>query len=128
MILKKYLNTLSIIAMAIFFGSSLMSCERNELSELVGDEMEPAEPLELVTYANTAKAILDSSCVECHNPSNTNGGVQLHTYENAFSVADSGRMIIRMTSSSNPMPPSGNLPDAIIQRLRDWIDDGLLEN
>lgn len=81
-----------------------------------------------MTYQNTAKAILDNACVQCHNATTANGGVRLHNYANASVVAESGRMVIRMTSSGSPMPPSGNLPNAIIQDIIDWIDDGTLEN
>ena len=55
-------------------------------------------------------------------------GVRLDTYEGARDVADSGRMVFRMTSSNAPMPPSGNLPDPIIASIMEWIEDGLLEN
>lgn len=117
------------------FAFTSISCEDNELSQLLEDEaIEETEEeqeegsADLVTYNNTVKAILDNACVQCHNASNANGGVRLHNYANARSVADSGRMIARMTSSSSPMPPSGNLPDPIIQDILDWIEDGLLEN
>ncbi|MBE14725.1 MAG: c-type cytochrome domain-containing protein [Dokdonia sp.] len=134
-------SKLSLKVYAVIFclmALALSSCEDNELSQLLEDESieDPDEDpdsqeegtADAVTYNNTVKAILDNACVQCHNATNANGGVRLHNYANARAVADSGRMIARMTSSSSPMPPSGNLPDPIIQDILDWIEDGLLEN
>jgi len=42
--------------------------------------------------------------------------------------AANGRMLARMTDINNPMPPSGNLPDALIQDIMQWVEDGILEN
>lgn len=101
------------------------SCERSSLSELVGED---DEIIDVVTYENTARAILDNACIECHNVNEQTAGVRLDAFEFAFIEADNGRMITRMTSTTNPMPPSGNLPDNLIQDIMDWIDDGILEN
>lgn len=134
------INTLKpfvVSLLIVFMVSFIMSCEDNELSDLLEEEAIADDDAnddtddgtaDLVTYVNTAKGILDNACVQCHNGSNANGGVMLHTYANAAAVAESGRMIIRMTDITSPMPPSGNLPDPIIQDIMDWIDDGLLEN
>lgn len=129
---RTVLGTLFIMIVA----STTISCEDNELSELLEEETitvddgttDDNDTANFVTYQNTAKVILDNACVQCHNGTTANGGVRLHTYANAAAVAESGRMLIRMTSSGSPMPPSGNLPDALVQDIMDWIDDGLLEN
>jgi mono/diheme cytochrome c family protein len=104
----------------------VQGCETSTLSELAIDEN--AITPDVVTYENTAQGILNTSCVECHNLNNATGGVRLDNFESASDVAESGRMLIRMTSTTNPMPPAGNLPAPIIQNIRDWIDDGILEN
>ena len=103
------------------------SCETSSLSELATVE-EDEDPVAVVTYENTAKAILDSACVECHNINEQTAGVRLDAFEFAFIEADSGIMLARMTNTTNPMPPSGNLPNNLIQDITDWIDDGILEN
>lgn len=133
---------------------SLSSCETSSLSELaedsvteqedtqVEDEAENQEEQEteeqenqeeedqsnLVTYENRAMLILDNACVECHNSVTPTAGIRLDNFSFARDVAESGRMIARMTDQNNPMPPSGNLPDSIIEDIMQWIDDGLLEN
>ena len=102
------------------------SCETSSLSELAGEENQ--ETVDVVTYDNTARAILDNACVECHNVNEQTAGVRLDAFEFAFIEADNGRMLARMTDPTNPMPPSGNLPDNLIEDIMDWIDDGILEN
>lgn len=109
----------------IVFVVLLHSCETSTLSELAVDD---SEPVAVVTYQNTVQTIIDNSCVECHNINNATAGIRLDSFESSRDVADSGRMLIRMTSTTNPMPPSGNLPDAIITNIERWIEDGLLEN
>jgi len=125
-------NLLLIVVMGM-----TVSCADNELSDLLEEEIVADDDTGsdgdggvsgVVTYQNTTKALLDNACVECHNANQASGGVRLHNFENASAVAASGRMIARMTSTGSPMPPSGNLPDNIIQDVVDWIDDGILEN
>ena len=109
------------------------SCETSTLSELAEEDqleldIDDEEINLLVTYDNTARNILDNACVECHNSVQATAGIQLQNFTLASEVAASGRMIARMTDTNNPMPPSGNLPDALIEDILNWIDDGLLEN
>ncbi len=110
-----------------FLMLGFVSCETSTLSELADDGNEENAP-EVVTYDNTARAILDNACVECHNINNQTAGVRLDAFEFAFIEADSGIMLARMTDTTNPMPPSGNLPDNLIEDITEWIDDGILEN
>lgn len=138
--LRRYIQYSFLIL--LFIG--IQSCETSSLSELaVIDEEnntsdpDPDDPNQdpdgentgtLITYENRAKTILDNACVECHNTVTATAGVILDSFEAARAVAESGRMIDRMTNTNSPMPPSGNLPDAIIADIMMWIDDGLLEN
>lgn len=124
---------------------TLSSCESSSLSELVEDSVTEQEDTQIedgdgdqeddqedqsnvVTYNNRAMLILDNACVECHNSVSATAGIRLDNFSFARDVAESGRMIARMTDQSNPMPPSGNLPDAIIEDIMQWIEDGILEN
>lgn len=138
-----YMNIRTIRILGVLFMTLVLStsCETSSLSELAeervsvednpviddGDE-ESEEQSNVVTYENRARLILDNACVECHNSVTATAGIRLDNFSFARDVAESGRMIARMTSQSNPMPPSGNLPDSIIEDILQWIDDGLLEN
>lgn len=82
----------------------------------------------ITTYDNTIKSILDTACIECHGGATPTAGIRLDNYESASDVADSGRMIFRMTNNNSPMPPSGQLPNPVIASVMKWIEEGLLEN
>lgn len=118
----------------LFAFLTVISCETNTLSELAEEDVildpsgEPSEEESLVTYDNRVALILNNACVECHNSVTATAGIQLQNFALASEVAQSGRMIIRMTDTGNPMPPSGNLPDPLIADVMQWIEDGLLEN
>lgn len=123
--LNKFIcHTAFVVSLIIF-----TSCETSSISELATSDsfLETEEP-ELFTYDNTARFILDNACVECHNVNNPTAGVMLDSFDTAALEAANGRMIIRMTDINNPMPPSGNLPDALIEDIMRWIEDGILEN
>ena len=120
-------NNARIYSLYIVLAIILISCETSSLSELAAIENEE-ETIDIVTYENRAQAILDSACVECHNINNAEADVRLDTFDFAFTEADNGRMLARMIDTSNPMPPSGNLPDNIIEDIANWIDNGILEN
>lgn len=107
------------------YASISVGCSSNSPDDLIPIT---DDTIGLVTYENTVKGILDTACIECHGGTMPTAGIRLDTYEGARDVADSGRMIFRMTSSNAPMPPSGNLPDPIIASIMEWIEDGLLEN
>lgn len=103
-----------------------IGCSSNSPDDLIPV---PDDDMNIVTtYENTAKTILDNACIECHGGPTPTAGIRLDNYEDARTVAESGRMIFRMTNSSAPMPPSGNLPDPVIASIMKWIEDGLLEN
>ena len=124
------LNTTSQLLLKFFFISILVfaaSCETTTLSELTPPPDASEQPA-VVTYNNTARTILDNSCVECHNVTDATAGIVLDNFEDASMVAASGRMLFRMTNTTNPMPPSGNLPPGLIASIMQWIDDGILEN
>ena len=128
---KSALIRITFCAAFVIGVSSFTSCETNSLSELeaidTDTELEVEEP-EIVTYNNTARAIIDTNCIECHRLGNAAGGERLDNFDNASAAAASGRIIARMTDTNNPMPPSGNLSDAVIEDIMQWIEDGILEN
>jgi len=121
-------NYAKVYYLCIVLVVSLVSCETSTLSELAAIENDEEETINIVTYENRAQLILDTSCVECHNINEPTAGVRLDAFDDAFIEANNGRMLARMTDTSNPMPPSGNLPDNIIADIENWIDNGILEN
>ena len=80
-----------------------------------------------ITYNSNVKAIMTSNCTSCHgNPPTQNAPFSLTTYNSVKSRVNS--IISRVNSSSNPMPPSGLMPQSTRDIIQKWKDDGLLEN
>lgn len=119
-------NRKTVWYLLIVLSFGFTSCETSTLSELAVVENDTTT--DVVTYENRAMVILNNACVECHNINNQTAGVRLDDFEFAFLEADNGRMLSRMTNTTNPMPPSGNLPSVIIDDIINWVDNGILEN
>lgn len=119
----KYFN--AYVVFLICYTLISVGCSSNSPDDLIPI---PDDVDILTTYDNTIKSILDTACIECHGGPTPTAGIRLDNYESAREVADSGRMIFRMTNSNSPMPPSGQLPNPVIASVMKWIEDGLLEN
>ena len=93
-----------------------------------------------ITYDDQVLAIFQQSCLNCHNPDKTKGGLDLSTFSGAMKggsggkVAEPGdagsKLIAVVLQTSEPkMPPEGEkLGNAQIDLLKGWIEGGLLEN
>ncbi len=82
---------------------------------------------EMVTYKKDVKAIIDNNCVSCHSANGSSSFYLLETYDQVKASAQSGQLYSRMTDTTDPMPPSGILPGTVTQIIKNWIDDGLIE-
>ncbi|MEO0572339.1 MAG: hypothetical protein AAF039_11595 [Bacteroidota bacterium] len=78
-----------------------------------------------VTYANTIKAIVDSSCISCHSSPPRNGApfalvnfTQVSGRANGILTA-----ISRQSGAPGAMPPAGRLPQNSINQIQEWIDN-----
>lgn len=102
---------------------------------------EDASTLPKITYDDHVKAILQQKCFACHNPDKKSGDLDLTTYTTLMAGGGSGSSIEPgdaagsylfqlVTHESEPaMPPeSEKLAAEMIETLRQWIDQGVLEN
>ncbi|MFD2586723.1 hypothetical protein ACFSQJ_07255 [Croceitalea marina] len=83
-----------------------------------------------ITYENTVRAIIQNSCVGCHdNPPRNGAPFSLINYQQ---VSNRSGAILNAMSRQNgapgAMPPSGRLPQNTIDMIQQWIDNGLPEN
>lgn len=104
----------------------LLSCTNDSESDL----SEPVK-IELVTYNNYVKNVIDTNCLFCHSSPPQNGApMQLTTYEDVKN-AILNRGLLDRISSSDPnflMPLGGSrLPQTTIDAIVKWQTDGLLE-
>lgn len=109
----------------------LLGCSTDSESDLVGLGNDGGDPGP-ITYTADIKAIVGSNCLGCHMDPPINGApFPLTTYERVKSVAESGLLltaISRQTGEVRAMPPTGRLPQATIDKVEQWIADGLLEH
>jgi uncharacterized membrane protein len=116
----------------LLFYSALLSLIFSSCYYDNEDDLYPFDPTQScdtlnITYTNTVKAVLDNSCVSCHQTSNPSGGVMLDTYNNVKVVADNGRLwgSINHEAGYSPMPQGGNkLSDCDLQKIKAWINEG----
>lgn len=90
-----------------------------------GEKMQPTA----VTYDNDIRTIVQSNCVICHADPPLNGApMTLNSYDALRNAVEIRPILIRINSISNPMPPTGLLPDAPRDLIQAWVDQGFLEN
>lgn len=110
----------------------IASCTYNK-EELVVEPVQvnpqtpiPSPSAPAITYTSHVKSYIDNNCVGCHGSS---GGVSLQTYAQVKAQADAGRILARAINGSGggPMPPSGLMPQATLDTLQLWLDQGTLQ-
>ncbi len=95
---------------------------------------------EKITFDDHVLPVFQQSCLNCHNPDKTRGGLDLSTYTGAMKGGSGGKiaepgdtgsrlLAVVMHTAEPVMPPEGDkLSSAQIAVLRSWIEGGLLEN
>ena len=95
---------------------------------------------EKTTYDDQVFPVFQQSCLNCHNPDKTKGGLDLSSFSAAMKGGSGGKIAEPRDSSSKiltsimhtadpKMPPEGDaLGASQVAIIKAWIDDGLLEN
>jgi hypothetical protein len=95
---------------------------------------------EKTTYDEHVFPIFQQSCLNCHNPDKTKGGLDLSSFSSTIKGGSGGKIVepgdvgsVLITcvqhTSDKKMPPEGDkLSSDQIAVLKRWIDGGLLEN
>ncbi len=83
-----------------------------------------------VNYTNDIKPIMQSSCVGCHASPPVNGAPFSLVNFDQVSQRSGGILnaMSRQNGAAGIMPPSGRLPQATIDLVQQWIDNGKPEN
>ncbi len=99
-----------------------------------------ASAQEKTTFDEHVFPIFQQSCLNCHNPDKTKGGLDLSTFSGTLKGSSGGKIVEPGDANSSlltcvlqtaepKMPPEGDkLATAQIEILQQWIDGGLLEN
>jgi hypothetical protein len=95
---------------------------------------------EKTTYDDHVFPIFQQSCLNCHNPDKSKGGLDLSSFNSALKGGSGGKIVEAgdvgstlisavMQTSEKKMPPEGEkLSSDQIGILKRWIEGGLLEN
>lgn len=119
----KKLFILSIFSLMFIF----LSCSSDSEEEII-PVPDPDPPIDNnITYAANVKAIIDNTCVRCHNNPPINGApMPLTTFQNVRDAVTGRGLINRVENGS--MPPNGtDLTSAEIQVIKDWQAGGFKE-
>ena len=105
----------------------LNGCTTDSLSDLTA-----VEEVEMITYSENIKSIIDNNCISCHGSTPSNGApMSLTTYENVKEAVlnrDLLERISRAEGTSGAMPLGGpRLPQTDINSIIQWNTEGLLE-
>lgn len=107
---------------------SFFSCTDHGLDDLT----DPIEEIDLVTYTDNVKQIIDNNCIFCHNNPPINGAPNsLLTYDQVKNSVLNANLLSRVSAQSGEvgaMPFGGpRLPQNLIDIIVQWQTDGLLE-
>lgn len=93
-----------------------------------------------ITYDDQVFPLFQQSCLNCHNPDKTKGGLDLSSYSGAMKGGSGGKIaepgdlsskliVVCLQTGTPKMPPEGDkLGPAQIAILKGWVEGGLLEN
>ncbi len=99
-------------------------------NESESDLMEP-DTTSTLSYEANIKQIIGNNCLGCHSAPPVNGApFSLDTYDRVRDKVENGSLITvinRQTGESAAMPPTGRLPQATIDLIEQWADEGFIE-
>ena len=114
-----------------------LSCSNSDDSMITDPDPDPDPtgdtstiPDKISTYEGDVKAIMTQHCISCHGiPLENAAPMELVTYDQVVDAVNNRDLIRRVSTSSifTVMPSSGRLPQATIDLILDWDDDGLIE-
>jgi len=99
----------------------------------VGEELEITVTCagENISFTKEIIPILEANCINCHNPDQAQGNVNLIGYQNIAVYVDDGSLLGSIRHDSGFSPMTENVPslsDCEIQQVSTWIDEGAQEN
>tara|TARA_B100000795_G_C22768380_1_gene426748 strand:+ start:268 stop:612 length:345 start_codon:yes stop_codon:yes gene_type:complete len=105
---------------AMFIVFYLSSCSTATIEKVVITE--------LVTFDTDVSIIISNNCLPCHAGTFAAAGLNLEGYTNVRTSTESGNLLARINSVSNPMPQNGQMAPVLIATLEQWAIDGYIEN
>lgn len=86
----------------------------------------PTTETKKVTYTSDVKTIVTSNCIGCHGAGGNSP--TLSTYAQVKNAADTGKMLCAIQANGcRTMPTSGKMPQATIDVILLWVNQGYTE-
>lgn len=120
-IMKKVFSALLILCI-------VFSCSKNNEQDLGGTNACNSTNM---TFAADIKPILQNYCFSCHGNGLSQNGISFDTHAGVKAVAGNGKLVGSITHAAGflPMPQSApRLSDCNINKIKDWINRGALNN
>ncbi len=115
------------IVTTLCLGLLFTACSSNTYDD-ISEEQEIIE--ETVTYTTNVQPIISSNCVSCHAPGATASFRPLTTYAEVKDAVENAGLLNRIQLQNGEpglMPTSGRMPQATIDIILQWNEDGLEE-
>ncbi|MDO5977693.1 hypothetical protein [Flavivirga spongiicola] len=118
----------NILLLLTFILIVFSSCTNVSEDDLIIKTPQPV----LTTYNDGVKTIIDNNCIACHaNPPINGAPISLTTFSDVKNAVMNSNLIDRISrqaGESGAMPFGGpRLPQNLIDLIKKWEDDGLLE-
>lgn len=120
---------------AFLFITSLIitGCSKSNEVTLSGNLADSTGSCDTVNmkYSVNIQPIIQANCYSCHGNGGSQGGVNFDSYNKVKQQAGNGLLIGVITHANgySPMPKGGaKLSDCDINKIRDWIANGSLNN
>ena len=112
------------IAVLLLVMTLMTSCANDSTDDLT------VPPPVVITFQKDVRTIMSQSCATsgCHNAATNTVGLTLETYAQVRNAFETRGALNRMESTTNSMPPQGNLPETTLNIIRTWINNGYIEN
>ena len=95
----------------------LVACSNDSEDDLT-DPINSSDP---ISYNGDVKVIIDNNCISCHgNPVSNGAPMPLTSFAEVVDAVNNRGLIGRMDSNTNTMPPSGKLPQTIVDIVKQW--------
>jgi len=112
--------------MFLVFVIVLASCTNDKQVDL-----EAVTCVDVFTYTDCVKTIIDQNCIICHNSSvDAVGPFPLETYEQVKDKIENGNILDRIQrpdGADGIMPQTGKMPQGKIDAILTWVNQGFLE-
>jgi hypothetical protein len=82
----------------------------------------------IISFSNEVVPIIQANCISCHDQGNASGGFDFSSYTSIS--ANANAILNSMKANGYQLMPIGGpaLPDATIQKVKCWIEQGKLDN